>query len=112
MANLPCSLSCGKSQSVVARLAAGPGGIHICDERVEARRLLMDGQATARRASDPAARPTDRLLTAIAPLSDTLKPHRRRLGKVVDALRAREVSWAKIAAPLGVSHQTAWERFG
>jgi hypothetical protein len=36
----------------------------------------------------------------------------RCLGEVVDALRQREVSWAKIAEPLGVSRQTAWERFG
>jgi len=34
------------------------------------------------------------------------------VAEVVDVLRSREVSWAKIAAPLGISRQSAWERFG
>jgi biotin operon repressor len=31
--------------------------------------------------------------------------------QVVDTLRGRDVSWADIATPLGVSRQSAWERF-
>jgi biotin operon repressor len=30
---------------------------------------------------------------------------------VVDTLRSREVSWADIGEALGVSRQSAWERF-
>jgi hypothetical protein len=30
---------------------------------------------------------------------------------VVDLLRSREVSWAQIGDALGISRQTAWERF-
>jgi ATP-dependent Clp protease ATP-binding subunit ClpX len=33
------------------------------------------------------------------------------LQQVVDTLRSREVSWADIGANLGVSRQSAWERF-
>ena len=33
------------------------------------------------------------------------------LQQVVHTLRSREVSWADIGAHLGVSRQSAWERF-
>jgi len=33
------------------------------------------------------------------------------LQQVVDELRRREVSWAEIGQGLGVSRQSAWERF-
>jgi hypothetical protein len=34
-----------------------------------------------------------------------------QLQTVVDLLRTREVSWADIGAALGVTRQSAWERF-
>ena len=37
--------------------------------------------------------------------------YREHLSDVVAGLRQREVSWAKIAEPLGVSRQSAWDRF-
>lgn len=112
MSGLLCCSFCGKSEHEIAKLAAGPGGIHICDECVEACRLIMSGEAAAPRDFDPANWPTERLLQVLGPLNKTCEAHRGHLGKVVDALRARETSWAKIAEPLGVSRQTAWERFG
>ena len=38
-----CCSFCDKSEREVARLAAGRGGIHICDGCVEACRLFMSG---------------------------------------------------------------------
>jgi len=108
---LRCSF-CGKSEHEVDKLAAGPGGLHICNECVEACRLFMAGDATVPRAFDPAQWPTERLIDVLGPLSETLEAHREHLAEVVDVLRSREVSWAKIAAPLGISRQSAWERFG
>jgi len=107
-----CCSFCGKSEDEVAKLAAGPAGIHICDGCVEACRLFMSGSAALPRDFDPATWPTDRLLAALGPLNATAEAHREHLSKIVDTLRSREVSWAKIADPLGVSRQTAWERFG
>jgi biotin operon repressor len=34
-----------------------------------------------------------------------------QLQRMVDLLRSRDVSWAQIGAALGVSRQSAWERF-
>jgi hypothetical protein len=35
----------------------------------------------------------------------------RTVRRVVDTLRAREVSWARIGEALGMTRQSAWERF-
>jgi ATP-dependent Clp protease ATP-binding subunit ClpX len=112
MKKLLCCSFCGKSELQVAKLAAGPGGIHICDECVEACRLFMCGDSALPRDFNPATWPTDRLLQVLGPLNATSEAHRMHLGKIVDTLRSRNVSWAKIANPLGVSRQAAWERFG
>ncbi|WP_376099557.1 ClpX C4-type zinc finger protein [Roseomonas sp. CCTCC AB2023176] len=52
---LHCSF-CGRSEEEeVRKLAAGPGGVHICDECVAACAVLMEGEAEGRpRRFDPA----------------------------------------------------------
>jgi ATP-dependent Clp protease ATP-binding subunit ClpX len=107
-----CCSFCGRSEKVVAKLAAGPGGLHICDACVEACRLFMAGDAALPRDFDPKTWPTERLINALGPLNATTEGHRKHLGEIVDVLRARGLSWAKIAEPLGVSRQTAFDRFG
>jgi ATP-dependent protease Clp ATPase subunit len=108
---LHCSF-CGKSEDEIEKLAAGPGGIHICNECVAVCQVIMhgDGPATPR-AFDPTTWPKDRLLALLAPVNATAETHRQHLQTIVETLRAQEVSWAAIAERLGVSRQTAWERF-
>ena len=110
MARLHCSF-CGKSDQEVTKLAAGPGGLHICDECVATCQLIMSGSEVPPKEFDPQNWPTDRLLGALNALDATAESYREHLARAVDALRARNVSWAKIAAPLGISRQSAWERF-
>jgi ATP-dependent Clp protease ATP-binding subunit ClpX len=109
---LHCSF-CGKSEGEVTKLAAGPGGIHICDECVETCRIVMSGDGGGPpRAFDPATWPTSRLLDLLAPVNATVEAHRSHLQAIVDNLRERETSWAAIGGQLGISRQSAWERFG
>ena len=76
---LHCSF-CGKSEKQIEKLAAGPGGIHICNECVEACLLIMDGAgAGMKRRFDPRNWPTDRLLAILAPVSATLETYREHL---------------------------------
>jgi hypothetical protein len=110
-AALHCSF-CGKSELEIAKLAAGPRGVHICDECVAVCQLVMDGDQALSRNFDSATWPTDRLIAVLKPLNKALELHREHLGAVVDNLREREISWAKIGDALDVSRQTAWERFG
>ncbi|WP_413785268.1 ClpX C4-type zinc finger protein [Cognatiyoonia sp. IB215446] len=107
---LNCSF-CGKTDQEVQKLAAGPGGLHICNECVETCRVLMDGADVPPKAFDPVTWPTERLINALAALDATAEAYKEHLARAVDALRDRDVSWAKIAEPLGISRQSAWERF-
>jgi len=47
----------------------------------------------------------------LRPIEDTVQGKGSQLQQVVDILRSREVSWAQIGAALGISRQSAWERF-
>ena len=105
-----CSF-CGKSHREVRKLAAGPKGIYICNECVETCQLIMHGAEVPPTEFDPATWPTERLLTSLKALDTTADAYREHLARAVDALRDRDVSWAKIAEPLGISRQSAWERF-
>jgi hypothetical protein len=108
---LRCSF-CGKSENEIRKLAAGPGGIHICDECVAVCQVIMDGEgAGVSRAFDPKSWPKERLLALLAPVNATVEGYREHLQIIVETLRAQDVSWAVIAKGLGVSRQTAWERF-
>ena len=45
------------------------------------------------------------------PIEETIQGKGNQLQWVVDVLRSRQVSWAQIGAALGISRQSAWERF-
>ena len=111
---LHCSF-CLKSQHEVKKLIAGPGFIFICDECVG----LCDAIIADTYKPDAAAGekfklgniPTERLLARLKPIEQTLQGMGNQLQTVVEELRGREVSWARIGEALGVSRQSAWERF-
>ena len=44
-------------------------------------------------------------------IEQTVQGKGSQLQGVVELLRSREVSWAQIGAALGISRQSAWERF-
>ena len=106
-----CSF-CFKSQHEVKTLVAGPAAVFICDECVGLCAAWLDG--TAPKDGRPQAVeevPTERLLERLAPIEQTVQGKAGQLQRVVEILRAREVSGARIGAALGVSRQSAWERF-
>jgi len=108
---LYCSF-CVKSQHEVKKLISGPAGIFICDECVQ-----LCNEVIAGHPPDPStfpsakALPTERLLEHLRSIEDTVQGKGNQLQSVVEILRARQVSWAQIGAALGVSRQSAWERF-
>ena len=108
---LYCSF-CIKSQHEVRKLIAGPAAIFICDECIE-----LCNEIIAGRFPDPSKYPSDkdlpteRLLERLQSIEETLQGKGNQLQKVVELLRSREVSWAQFGAALGISRQSAWERF-
>jgi hypothetical protein len=55
--------------------------------------------------------PSGRLLERLKPIERTLQGMGNQLQTVIEELRGREVSWARIGEALGISRQSAWERF-
>jgi len=109
-APLYCSF-CLKSQHEAAKLIAGPGFIFICDACVGLCDDMLAGRPLRSKTPSLDDIPSDRLLSQLKPIEQTLQGKGGPLQAVVETLRRREVSWAAIGEALGVSRQSAWERF-
>jgi ATP-dependent Clp protease ATP-binding subunit ClpX len=108
---LYCSF-CFKSQPEVKNLIAGMGSIFICDECVDLCNQYIAGpKPTSSKSLSAEELPIERLLERLQPIEDTLQGKGNQLQRVVEILRSRQVSWAQIGAALGISRQSAWERF-
>jgi hypothetical protein len=107
---LYCSF-CFKSQHQVRKLISGPASIFICDECVGLCNEIVADRPFHSQMPTPEKLPTDRLLERLGPIEDTVQGKGNQLQTVVDMLRSRKVSWAQIGAALGISRQSAWERF-
>ncbi len=106
-----CSF-CIKSQHEVEKLIAGPGLVMICNDCVAMCEVyLAGGTPDLSRFPPPAELPTERLIAQLPGVEATVRGKRTQLQWVIDELRRREVSWADIGAALGISRQSAWERF-
>jgi hypothetical protein len=122
---LRCSF-CAKSQFDVVKLVAGPG-VFICNECIDlcnqiiTEEMAHKGSSAADVRSDKTQDPPT--LKAWDGLSDEdllaemVRAHAahqnvdRAVAHHVAALRARGVSWARIGEALGMTRQSAWERF-
>jgi hypothetical protein len=109
---LHCSF-CLKSQHEVKKLIAGPGFIFICDECVALCDAIIADRPLKLEGSNFQIGniATEILLARLKPIEQTLQGKSNQLQTVVEELRGREVSWARIGEALGVSRQSAWERF-
>jgi ATP-dependent protease Clp ATPase subunit len=109
-----CSF-CGKAQTEVKTLVAGPG-VFICDECVELCRPIIakKGKPTTQELPSllPDNGPTEALLKTLAGYNGAFERIGAAMQDIADILREREVSWATIGDALAVSRQAAWKRFG
>jgi hypothetical protein len=111
-ARIWCSF-CGKSNTEVDKLVAGPG-VQICNECVALADAIIDEYRD---------KPTEVRLPMWESLSDKqMLDHIPRMAVVarqvetdlrawVQELRRRGVTWSKIGETLGITRQSAWERF-
>src|SRR5262245_30699295 len=108
-----CSF-CGKSQTEVGTLVAGPG-VFICDECVGLCQSVIAKKAASQEVAGPLLPdnvPTEKLLKTLAGYNGAFASVDAAMQDIVDILREREVSWATIGGALAVSRQAAWKRFG
>jgi ATP-dependent Clp protease ATP-binding subunit ClpX len=95
----------------VTMLISGPASIFICNECVDFCNEYIAGRPPKSTSPSAEELPTERLLERLQPIEATLQGKGNQLQWVVELLRSREVSWAQIGAALGISRQSAWERF-
>ena len=90
------------------RLIAGPG-VLICDACVGLCNQILEREAPGFAPLEQ--RSDEELLAAIARLDASRAQVERAVDEHVGVLRERSVSWTRIGAALGISRQSAWERF-
>jgi hypothetical protein len=105
---LRCSF-CGKTKDEVSHLIAGPG-VFICNECVGLCDQLLSGQPM------PTFPPLDgksddELLADVAQLNASRDQVEKAVQDRVLRLRSRSVTWTTIGESLGITRQSAWERF-
>ena len=106
-----CSF-CGKADEDVKKLIAGPG-VYICDGCVQLCNEILQRPSSNR----PAALPwrdsltDEEMLHQLGRVSAASAQVDQSLQVWVDTLRSRGVTWARIGAALGMTRQSAWERF-
>jgi hypothetical protein len=110
-----CSF-CAKSNTGVDRLIAG-AGVYICNECVALCTAIL-GDTSLR--GDPHAPPRlpewehltdDAMLSHVTNIATTAGRVEASLHSWVAELRRRGVTWARIGESLGITRQSAWERF-
>jgi ATP-dependent Clp protease ATP-binding subunit ClpX len=112
-AGLACSF-CMKPPSDVARMVAGPG-VYICNECVDLCGQIISSQPQGRRDSDPEAWHTrltdDELLAHLPKVAAASTQVELQLTGWVREARSRGITWTRIGEALGMTRQSAWERF-
>ena len=110
-AQIVCSF-CVKPSSEVATMVAGPG-VFICDECV-----ALCAEIIATKPADQPAQlgwerqlADDMLLATLPKFAEAGSQVERVLARWVTEARSRGITWTRIGAALGMTRQSAWERF-
>jgi ATP-dependent Clp protease ATP-binding subunit ClpX len=112
-ANIACSF-CRKPPDAVARLVAGPG-VFICNECVglctELIAMPSERPASEQVASWEQKMSDEDLLQHLPRVATAAAQVERQLTAWVRQARGRGITWTRIGEALGMTRQSAWERF-
>jgi len=106
-----CSF-CGKPDHKVKKLIAGPG-VYICNECVDLCTGIVDKTIDA----GPHIAPwehdlsVEQVLTRLVPVAMAEAQAQRNLTNWVLKARSLGATWAQVGDSLGITRQSAWERF-
>jgi hypothetical protein len=106
-----CSF-CGFESRQVRKLISGPG-VYICDQCVAKCVAILEDERAPDNPPlrDRAEYSDDELLDEIPRIAATTANVEADLRARVGELRDRGVPWSRVAAAMGVTRQSAWERF-
>lgn len=108
---LACSF-CGKPGTSVEKIVAGPG-VYICNECVALAAMVIDSDETPSVPRVPIWEKltAEEMLGHIPRVAVHIDQSEADLRSWVLELRRRGVTWTKIGEALGITRQSAWERF-
>jgi hypothetical protein len=112
IAQIWCSF-CGKSGNDVDKLVGGPG-VQICDECVALAGAILDeyrDKPRQRRLPMWESWSDEQVLEHIPRMAVVAGQVEADLRSWVRELRRRGATWSKIGEALGITRQSAWERF-
>jgi ATP-dependent Clp protease ATP-binding subunit ClpX len=106
-----CSF-CGKAARAVQKLVAGPG-VYICNECVQLCVAILQGPDEHRDAQIPHWEnlTEEEILGHLPQVAAAGAQVDANLQARITRLRQRGVTWARIGSALGMTRQSAWERF-
>jgi len=115
-----CCSFCGKQEHAVSKVIAGPG-VFICDECVAlCTKILAEDAASPPSRPKPQSQPRlptwegmsdEQILEFIPKIAATESQVDHSLRAWVGQLRERGTTWERIGSALGMTRQSAWERF-
>jgi hypothetical protein len=106
---IACSF-CGKNKDLVKKVIAGPG-VYICDECIDlCNQIIVEEAGVPAKLTQPEA-PVDEALDQMVALHRSREQVDKEVAAAIRALRNRGVTWTKLGAALGISRQSAWERY-
>jgi hypothetical protein len=111
-AHIWCSF-CGNSNTEVDKLVAGPG-VQICNECIDLSQAIIDeyrGKPNELRMPIWESWSDQQMLDHIPRMAVVAQQVEADLRAWVRELRRRGITWAKIGQTLGITRQSAWERF-
>ena len=112
---LSCSF-CAKPSTGVEKIIAGPG-VYICNECVGLCNDILRSEqqdqleSDARLSAWEQAMTDEQLLDQLPRIATVAAQTEASLHRLVTILRERKVTWARIGTALGITRQSAWERF-
>ncbi|GAA3244710.1 ClpX C4-type zinc finger protein [Nonomuraea helvata] len=107
-----CSF-CHKKSAEVTKMVAGPG-VHICDECIGLCNDILEGEklsSTEPRLPMWESMTEEQILEHLPKIAAVQAQVDDNLRDWVAHLRTRDVSWERIGTSLGMTRQSAWERF-
>ena len=111
-AKIWCSF-CGKPNTEVDKLLAGPG-VHICNECVSTADAIIEeyrGKPHELRFPVWESMSDAQMLDHVPRIATVARQIETDLRSWVQELRRRGVTWSRIGEALGITRQSAWERF-
>jgi ATP-dependent Clp protease ATP-binding subunit ClpX len=108
--SLACSF-CGKDKDAIAKLIAGPG-VYICNQCIDlCNEIILEETGKVPLPMSWPDATEEQEIERMVSLHRSKEQVDREVNQVVRNLRERGVTWTRIGEALGITRQSAWEKY-